>query len=104
MKVKANVDYEFEREGSSMKITKRNGFTTLYDDEKIIRSILQANAEVPEESLNRQEASAIADEVFRRLTEQFEIITTQEVRACVCELLQERALPLTAEHYMDFHK
>ena len=52
-----------------MKITKRNGNLTAYDDEKIITSILRANAEVAEEALSRNTASYIADDVFELLTE-----------------------------------
>ena len=83
-----------------MKITKKNGNITLYDDEKVIRSILRANAEVPEEQIGENEAAAIADLVFARLTLQNEVITTQNVRDCLCAILRERHLPLTAQRYL----
>ena len=87
-----------------MKITKRNGTITLYDDEKVAESILRANAEVEEEILTRAQAHAIADEVFHRLTNQREVITTREIRDCVSAILRERTLIETAEHYMSFRK
>ena len=46
-----------------MKITKKNGNLSVYDDEKVTRSILRANSEVPEETITEAEAAAIADEV-----------------------------------------
>ena len=47
-----------------MKITKKNGIVTVYDDEKVIGSILRANAEAPGEAITEAGAAAIADEVF----------------------------------------
>ena len=87
-----------------MKITKRNGITTLFDDQKIINSILRANAETSETALSERVASHIADEVLSRLTENSEIITTQEVRNCVYEVLREKGFADTAKHYMEFIK
>ena len=87
-----------------MKITKRNGNLTAYDDEKIITSILRANAEVAEEALSRNTASYIADDVFELLTENHEIISTQEIRSTVYSTLCENCYPLTAEHYMEYKR
>ena len=87
-----------------MKLTKRNGNLTAYDDEKIITSILRANAEVAEEALSRNTASYIADDVFELLTENHEIISTQEIRSTVYSILCEKGYPLTAEHYMEYKR
>lgn len=87
-----------------MRITKKNGNITVYDDEKLIRSILRANAEVPVEELTETKAARIADIVFARLTAEREIITTDEIRACVYEVLLERGLRETAKHYMEYVK
>ena len=87
-----------------MKITKRNGTVVVYDDEKIIASIRRANAETDEQPLTQAEAASLADTVFTRLTRDNDIITTQEIRGCVCELLREKKLPKTAERYRDYKK
>lgn len=87
-----------------MKIAKKNGNLTLYDDEKIITSILRANAEVAEEVLSRNTASYMADDIFERLTEEKEIISTQEIRDSVYAILCEKGYPLTAEHYMEYKR
>ncbi len=87
-----------------MKITKKNGKVVIYDDEKVINSILKANAEVPQEQLNRKRAAVLANEVFTRVTEESEIIRTEDVRACVAALLRENGCPLTAEHYLGYKK
>lgn len=87
-----------------MKITKRNGVVSLYDDAKVAKSILRANADTEGEIVNPALAEALADEVFARLTARHQIITTAEVRACVYALLQEAGLPLTAESYQAFKK
>ena len=87
-----------------MKVTKKNGKVVLFDDEKVVRSILKANAEVPGEAMMRKTAQRYANEVFDRLTEQSEIITTDEVRRCVAEVLREKGRPQTAEHYLGFKK
>ena len=73
-----------------MKITKKNGNVVLFDDEKVARSILNANAAIAPETLSESEAAAIADEVFLRLAAATEIITTQDIRDCVNAVLQER--------------
>ena len=87
-----------------MKITKKNGTISVFDDEKIVNSILRANAEVPGEAITRAEAAAIADEGFSRLTDESEIISTADVRTCVERLLCERGLQETARHYMEYRK
>ena len=87
-----------------MKVTKRNGNVVLFDDDKIVNGILKANAEVPLEELTKNEAHSIADEVFARLTAEKDIISTADVRACVYQLLLERNLPVTAQHYMEYSK
>ena len=87
-----------------MKVTKKNGKVVLFDDEKVVRSILKANAEVPGEAMMRKTAQRYANEVFDRLTEQSEIITTDDVRRCVAEVLREKGRPQTAEHYLGFKK
>jgi len=87
-----------------MKITKKNGNVTIYDDEKVMRSILKANAEVREEQLSEKEAAAIADRVFAKLTAQYEVITTADIRDCVGAILVEKGLPLTAQHYLSYQK
>ena len=52
-----------------MKVTKRNGNVTIYDDDKIVTGILKANAEVPRgEDLSKAEAYNIAEECLNRLT------------------------------------
>ena len=87
-----------------MKITKRNGFVVLFDDDKIVSSILKANAEVPEEELSKQAAAFLAGEVIGRLAERQEIITTQDVRVAVERKLVEKGYPLTAKRYMEHIK
>ena len=87
-----------------MKITKRNGTITIYDDEKVIASILRANAETAETLLDKKRAAAIADQVFLCLTERNEILTTADVRRCVDEILREHGFTETARHYMEFVK
>lgn len=87
-----------------MQVTKKNGKVVLFDDEKVVASILKANAEVPNEAMMRKTAQRYANEVFDRLTERYEIITTDEVRDCVAEVLREKGKPQTAEHYLGFKK
>ena len=85
-----------------MKVTKKNGNVVLFDDEKIIKAILKASAEVREEEVSNNIAQNIADEVFAKLTTESDIISTAEVRACVYEILINRGFPVTAQHYMDY--
>ena len=87
-----------------MKITKKNGKVVLFDEEKVVNSILRANAEVPGEEITRKKAMAFADGVFVKLTESSEIIRTEDVRTCVTALLKEKGFPQTAEHYQNYKK
>ena len=50
-----------------MKITKKNGNITVYDDQKVVRSILNANAGTPLENISQTVAEALADDVFSQL-------------------------------------
>ena len=49
-----------------MKVTKRNGNMVIYDDQKNIKSILKANAEVACETISEKEAAEMltSDEIF----------------------------------------
>lgn len=85
-----------------MKITKKNGNITVYDDQKVVRSILNANAGIPLENISQTVAEALADDVFSQLTEKSEIITTREIRNCVYETLLDRGYPETAKRYMEY--
>ena len=87
-----------------MKVTKRNGTLVIYDDEKIIRSILKANANTPGEHLSEKAAAYIAGAVFARLSAQEEIFSTSDVRDCVYGTLLEKGYPMTAKNYMEFKK
>ncbi len=87
-----------------MKITKRNGTIHLYDDEKVARSILHANEGVPFETITPAMASAFAGEVFARVTDKYEIVTTSDVRDCVYALLNEKGLTGTAKSYIEYKK
>ena len=87
-----------------MRITKKNGTISIYDDERVIRSILRANAEVEEEQLSEREAAGLADAVFARVTAGSGLISTADVRECVYAILLEKGLPMTAEHYMSYSK
>ena len=87
-----------------MKVTKRNGNVVLYDDEKIIQSILRANAEVPGEELSEKTAAYIAGAVFARLSAMQEIFSTEDVRKCVYDMLRQKGYVLTAEKYMEYRK
>ena len=85
-----------------MKITKKNGNITVYDDQKVINSILKANAETKNEEMNENIAAALADDVFSKLTEGSEIITTADIRQCVYDLLCARGYPETARLYIEY--
>ena len=96
--------YFHRKEENSVKITKKNGTVSLYDDEKVAASILKANAEAPDEIMTKSMAAALADEVFARLTEEHDFITTADVRKCVTALLKERGLTDTAARYDAYQK
>ena len=87
-----------------MKITKKNGHQTIYDDDKVINSILKANEGTSEKTLSRAVAAAIAADVFSRLTAENEIITTAEIRECVDLILRERGYSETAKRYTEYKK
>ena len=87
-----------------MKITKRNGSITVYDDEKVKNSILKANALITGETISDNMAEAMANEVLDRLTQDDVNLSTADVRACVYGLLKERDFPLTAEEYWTYKK
>ena len=87
-----------------MKITKRNGNMTMYDDEKIVNSILKANQAISGEEITRAVAVNIADKVFSRLTKENEIIATKDVRDCGYEIRTERGYPKTAKAYAEYKK
>ena len=87
-----------------MKVTKRNGNVVLYDDEKVIQSILRANADAAGEELSEKTAAYIAGAVFARLSAMQEIFSTEDVRRCVWGMLKEKGFPRTAEKYLDYRK
>ena len=86
-----------------MKITKRNGNIVVYDDEKIISSIMRAN-EGTGEALTPKQAEFLADAVLGRLIKNHSIITTEMISDGVYEALNEKDLWLTAKHYKEFKK
>ena len=47
-------------------------------------------------------ASAMASEVFARVTREEEIISTSDVRDCVYALLNEKSFPGTAKCYWEY--
>ena len=87
-----------------MKVTKRNGNVVVYDDEKVIRSILLANKQVPTEELSDRTAAYIAGAVFARLSAEESIFSTEDVRQRVYAMLREKGYPLTAQKYMEYRK
>ena len=87
-----------------MKVTKRNGNVVLYDDEKIIQSILRANADTLAEELSEKTAAYIAGAVFARLSGEEDLFTTEDVRKCVYEMLRQKGYVQTAEQYMQYRK
>ncbi len=86
-----------------MKIMKRFGNTVLYDDEKIVKSIMKANAETDEE-LPESAAAYMADAVLGRLVKEYDTITTDHIRQGVYRALIEKGLIMTARHYMEYSK
>lgn len=87
-----------------MKVTKRNGNVVIYDDEKIIQSILAANACVKEEEISEKTAAYIAGAVFARLSGQADIFSTADVRREVYRMLLDKNYFLTAQKFMAFKK
>ena len=86
-----------------MKITKRRGSIVLYDDEKLINSMLKANAGTAEE-LTPRAAAYLSDVVIGRLAKAHDIITTEQIREGVYEALRENGLVMTAERYKKYIK
>ena len=86
-----------------MKITKRRGNIVLYDDEKLINSILKANAETSED-LTPRAAAYLSDVVIGRLAKAYDIITTEQIRKGVYEALRENGFVMTAERYKEYVK
>ena len=84
-----------------MKITKRSGNLVVYDDDKLVSSILKANSETDEE-LSPSAAAYLSDVVIGRLAKEHGIITTALIRDD--RALLERDLPMTAQKYRDFSK
>ena len=85
-----------------MHITKKNGVIQVYDDEKVVRSILKANVDAMTEEMSRKKAHVIADEVFAKLTAEKDIISTDDVRTCTAALLREKGYPRTADCYLAY--
>ena len=86
-----------------MKVTKRNGNLVIYDDQKLVSSILRANSETDEE-LSTNAAAYLSDVVIGRLAKEHDIITTALIRDGVYRALLEKGLPMTAQKYRDFSK
>ena len=87
-----------------MKITKRNGTISIFDDEKVTNSIMKANGEDPSEKMSRKTAESIASAVFDKLVSENRMISTKDVRECVYEVLMSRDYPRTAGRYSDYKK
>lgn len=86
-----------------MKITKRNGNIVIYDDEKVVNSIMLANKGTGE-ALTTKQAEYMADAVLGRLIKKSPIVTTQMISDGVYEALQEKDLWLTAKNYREHKK
>ncbi len=86
-----------------MKITKRNGNIVIYDDEKVVNSIMRANMGT-DEALTTKQAEYMADAVLGRLIKNNSIVTTQMISDGVYEALQEKDLWLTARNYREYKK
>ena len=86
-----------------MKVTKRNGKIMVYDDEKLVGSILRANAGTGEE-LSPKAAAYLSDVVIGRLAKEHDIITTALIREETVRVLRENGLTLTAMRYKEYSK
>ena len=86
-----------------MKIAKRNGNLVFYDDEKVVKSIMNANRETGE-PLTEKQAEFLADAVLGRLIKNNSFVTTQMIRDGIYDALNERDLWLTAKRYREFKK
>ena len=87
-----------------MYITKKNGRVQVYDDDKVVRSILKANVDAMTEDMNRRKAQVIANEVFEKLTAEKDIISTEDVRLCTAALLRKKGYPKTADCYVAYNR
>ena len=87
-----------------MKVTKRNGKVVLYDDEKVVSSILKANAGIVGENITREKAAYFAGEVFALLSQENDVLATVDVRDCVYDVLVKAGFPETAKQYRDYRK
>ena len=87
-----------------MKIMKKNGNVVVYDDEKIVRSILKANDEIPRETVSGSTARSIVNTVINALAEDNAIITTEDIRKGLYEEMVKRGYHKTAEAYRDYKK
>ena len=86
-----------------MKIAKRSGNFVMYDDEKVVKSILRAN-EGTGEALSARAAEYMADAVLGRLVRSNAIVTTQMISDGIYDALVQRDLWLTARQYKEFKK
>ena len=84
-----------------MNITKRSGRIVVYDDEKVVKSIMKANEGTGEE-LTVKTAEYLADVVLGRLIKEHSIVTTQMISDGVYEALKERDLWITAKQYIEY--
>ena len=62
-----------------MKISKRSGSVVLYDDEKVVKSIMKANEETDEE-LTVKSAEFLADAVLGRLIKNHTFVPPQMIK------------------------
>ena len=86
-----------------MKITKRSGNLVIYDDEKLVSSLLKANAGTGED-FSRSAAVYLSDVVIGRLAKEHDIVTTAMIRDGEYRALCEKDLWLTAKRYREYSK
>ena len=86
-----------------MKITKKNGSIVLYEDEKLVNSILRAN-EGTEEELTPAAAAYLSDVVIGRLVKEHDTVSTALIRDAVYRALCEHELWITAQQYREYEK
>lgn len=85
-----------------MYITKKNGRVVVFDNEKIEKSILRANADAGDGAISAAESKLLAEKVFELVTQENEIITTADVTKAVCRLLREKGHEPTAGAYLSY--
>ncbi len=88
---------------ADVKITKRSGNIVIYDDEKVVNSIMKANKGTGE-PLSVKAAEYLADAVLGRLVKNNTFVTTEMISDAVYDALIERDLWLTAREYKGFRK